>query len=171
DAGVLGHWTDLGEPEEYSTDARYAGFASVGLNDEPGVHNLYNLEWAASIARGYARHHVAARPFILSRSGTAGLARNGAAMWSGDIAANIVSLAAQLNVQMHMSFSGMDYFGSDVGGFFHPAPDGDPEELYTQWFADSALLDVPLRPHTENLCNCRQTAPDRRGDPASNLAN
>ena len=81
------------------------------------------------------------------------------------------SLATQLNVQMHMSFSGVDYFGSDVGGYFHAAPDGDPDELYTVWFADSALLDVPLRPHTENLCNCRETAPDRIGDAASNLDN
>jgi alpha-glucosidase len=169
--GVLGHWTDLGEPEDYSVDAHYAGFTALGLHDERGVHNLYNLQWAASIARGYARHRVPARPFILSRSGTSGIERYGAAMWSGDIGANMASLAAQLDVQMHMSFSGVDYFGSDVGGYFHPAPDGDPEELYTQWFADSALLDVPLRPHTENLCNCRETAPDRRGDSASNLAN
>jgi alpha-glucosidase (family GH31 glycosyl hydrolase) len=168
--GVLGHWTDLGEPEDYSPTARYAGFPALGLFGESDVHNLYNLEWAASIQRGYARHGVPARPFILSRSGTAGLARFGAAMWSGDIGSNMHSLAAQLDVQMHMSFSGIDYFGSDVGGYFHGAPDGDADDLYTEWFADSAMTDVPLRPHTENLCNCRETAPDRIGDPASNLA-
>lgn len=171
DLGVLGHWTDLGEPETFSPDARYAGFPALGLHSERDVHNLYNFDWAASIARGYRRHGTAARPFILSRSGTAGIQRFGAAMWSGDIGSNMRSLAAQLDVQMHMSFSGIDYFGSDVGGFFHAAPDGDPDELYTVWLADSALLDVPLRPHTENLCNCRETAPDRIGEPASNLDN
>jgi alpha-glucosidase len=171
DSGIVAHWTDLGEPDTYSSAARYAGFPALGLFDDPGVHNLYNLEWAASIARGYTRHAESARPFILSRSGTAGLPRYGAAMWSGDIGSNMSSLATQLNVQMHMSFSGVDYFGSDIGGYFHSMPDGDPNELYTQWFADSSLFDVPVRPHTENLCNCRETAPDRIGDPASNLEN
>jgi alpha-glucosidase len=173
DLGVLAHWTDLGEPDPFSPTAWYAGFPARGLHGEADVHNLYSFEWAASIQRGYARHGVAARPFILSRSGTAGIERFGAAMWSGDIGSNMGSLAAQLNVQMHMSFSGLDYFGSDIGGFFRNAGDdnGDPGELYTQWFADSTLFDVPVRPHTLNLCNCFETAPDRVGDPASNLAN
>ncbi len=173
DLGVLAHWTDLGEPDTFSPNAWYAGFPDRGLHGEADVHNLYSFDWAASIQRGYARHGVAARPFILSRSGTAGIERFGAAMWSGDIGSNMGSLAAQLNVQMHMSFSGLDYFGSDIGGFYRNAADdnGDPSELYTQWFADSALFDVPVRPHTLNLCNCYETAPDRVGDPASNLAN
>ena len=171
DSGVLGHWTDLGEPEDFSPDARYYGFPALGLHGERDVHNLYNFDWVASIQRGYARHGATARPFILSRSGTSGLQRFGAAMWSGDIASNMTSLATQLDVQMHMSLSGIDYFGSDIGGFLHGAPDGDANELYTQWFADSTLSDVPVRPHTENLCNCRETAPDRIGDPASNLEN
>ena len=171
DAGILGHWTDLGEPEEYSPDARYFGFPELGLHGERDVHNLYNLDWVASIARGYARNQTPARPFLLSRSGTSGMQRFGAAMWSGDIASKITSLATQQNVQMHMSLSGVDYLGSDTGGFERARLDGDEKELYTQWFADGALGDLPLRVHTENLCNCRETAPDRVGDVASNLAN
>jgi len=45
------------------------------------------------------------------------------------------------------------------------------DELYTQWLAYSAMFEVPVRPHTENLCNCKETAPDRIGDMASNRAN
>ena len=71
-----------------------------------------------------------------------------------------------------MSFSGIDYFGSDIGGFHRGAlGGGDLSETYTQWFADGMILDVPGRPHTENLCNCKETAPDRIGHRASNLAN
>jgi alpha-glucosidase len=33
------------------------------------------------------------------------------------------------------------------------------------------LFDFPVKPHTENLCQCKETAPDRIGDTASNLAN
>lgn len=169
--GIVGHWTDLGEPENFSLDARYYGFPKRGLHAHADIHNIYNFKWVQGIARGYARHRNAQRPFVLSRSGTSGLQRFGAAMWSGDIGANLASLATHLNVQMHMSFSGIDYFGADVGGFHRAALDGDLNEMYTVWLANAALLDVPVRPHTENLCNCKETAPDRIGDLASNREN
>ena len=170
EAGVLGHWTDLGEPEEFSPAAVYHGYPGLGRT-ERDVHNAYNLAWIAGIARGYRRHRERRRPFVLSRSGTAGMQRFGAAMWSGDIGSNLSSLAAHLNVQMHMSFSGIDYFDADIGGYHRGALDGDLNEMYTVWLANDALFDVPVRPHTENLCNCKETAPDRIGDLASNRAN
>jgi hypothetical protein len=96
--------------------------------------------------------------------------RLGAAMWSGDIASRLGSLAAHGANQMHMSFSGMDYYGADIGGF-HRNLDGDLDEMYTRWFAYGMLFDIPGRPHVENLCNCKETAPDRIGDLASNRYN
>jgi alpha-glucosidase len=33
------------------------------------------------------------------------------------------------------------------------------------------LFEVPVRPHTENLCNCKQTAPNRIGHLESNSEN
>ncbi|HXQ20491.1 MAG TPA: TIM-barrel domain-containing protein [Candidatus Acidoferrales bacterium] len=172
DMGVLGHWTDLGEPEVYDSTAWYYGFPQLGLHAHADIHNLYNFAWLASIARGYARHGAAQRPFMVSRSGTSGIQRFGAAMWSGDIGSNLDSLAAHFNAQMHMSFSGVDYFGADIGGYYRSALQGESlTDVYTQWFADGMLLDVPGRPHTFNLCNCNQTAPDRVGDVPSNLAN
>ena len=56
-------------------------------------------------------------------------------------------------------------------GFRRGALDADLNELYTQWFADGLFFDVPARPHTENLCNCQETAPDRIGHTPSNLDN
>ncbi|MCB0036730.1 MAG: DUF5110 domain-containing protein, partial [Anaerolineales bacterium] len=125
-----------------------------------------------SIYEGYERNGVTQRPTILSRSGTSGIQRYGTAMWSADIGSNFESLATHMNAQMNISLSGIDYFGSDIAGFHRGSISGEPlDELYTVWFANSALLDVPVRPHTENLCNCKETAPDRVGDVASNLAN
>ena len=55
--------------------------------------------------------------------------------------------------------SGIDYYGSDIGGFRRevmPYNDkagsyrGYQDELYTQWFANGAWFDVPVRPHTDN---------------------
>ena len=91
-------------------------------------------------------------------------------MWSGDIGSNLDSLAAHLQVQGQMSLSGVDYFGSDIGGFYRSGAVGGIDNIYTPWLAAGSLLDVPVRPHTNNLCNCQETAPDRVGDVASNLA-
>lgn len=165
--GVMGHWTDLGEPEMFEPGAFY----NNGQLRHADIHNIYNLKWSQSIYDGYQRNKVRQRPWILSRSGTSGSQRYGVGMWSGDIGSNLRNLSSHLNVQMHMSFSGVDYFGSDIGGFHRKALEGDLNEMYTQWFANGALLDVPVRVHTFNLENKNETAPDRIGHKESNLHN
>lgn len=170
DDGIIGHWLDLGEPEMYDAGDWTSGVLP-GKNEHSDYHNLYNLEWTESVVKGYSDNSETQRPFILVRSGAAGIQRNGVAMWSGDIGSKLTALAAQQNVQMHMSMSGIDYFGSDVGGFRREMLDSDLDELYTQWFSNSAWFDVPLRPHTENLSNTANTSPDSIGDFDSNLAN
>ncbi len=169
-AGVTGHWLDLGEPEMYDS-ADWTSGVLAGKHAHADYHNLYNLEWANSIAKGYVDAGSTQRPFLLARSGAGGIQRDGAAMWSGDIGSKLTALGAQQNVQMHMSMSGIDYFGSDIGGFRREMLNSDLNELYTQWFANSSWFDVPVRPHTENLCNCAKTAPNAIGDVPSNLAN
>lgn len=170
DNGIVGHWLDLGEPEMYDADDWTVGV----LPDKHGhadYHNLYNLEWVESVATGYEENSETQRPFMLARSGAAGIQRYGTAMWSGDIGSTLEALATQQNAQMHMSMSGIDYFGSDIGGFRREMLETDLDELYTQWFATGAWFDVPVRPHTENLNGDNDTSPDLIGDTASNLAN
>jgi alpha-glucosidase len=174
--GVIGHWIDLGEPEMYDAfddpgdPSDWVAGVLPGKHRHADYHNAYNLKWAQSIARGYTRNNVQQRPFMMARSGAAGIQRHGVAMWSGDIGANLTDLAAHNNAQMHMSLSGIDYFGADVGGFQGRNNDTF-DETYTQWFANAMMFDVPGRPHTDNRCNCKETAPDRVGDLASNRAN
>jgi len=172
DDGLLGHWTDLGEPEIFNPDAWYADSFENNRHQHGQIHNLYNFYWTRSIFEGYQQSQPRARPWILSRSGTAGSQRFGAALWSGDIGTNSRSLAAHWQTQMHMSLSGIDYYGSDIGGFHRGqmAPE-ELDELYTLWLAGGALLDVPLRPHVQNLCNCKETAPALIGDTDSNRFN
>ncbi|MBI2522027.1 MAG: DUF5110 domain-containing protein [Bdellovibrio sp.] len=171
--GITHHWTDLGEPEMYHDNSCYWGLPELGKHNHSDIHNIYNFRWLESIARGYKRNGNKERPFMMSRSGTVGIHRFGGAMWSGDIGANMNAMTAHYNAQMHMSFSGVDYYGADVGGF-HRRPDtldGDPEVLYTQWFANAALFDFPIRAHTWNLANNLHTSPARIGHTASNKAN
>lgn len=178
--GITAHWTDLGEPEKYDGNACYHGVES-GKNTHGDIHNLYAFLWNKSIYDGY--RSTDRRPFIVSRSGAPGSDRFGVAMWSGDIGSNLDLLATHLNSQMHMSFSGVDYYGSDIGGFrregmpYNANHAGNLQyqsELYTQWFASGAWFDVPVRPHTDNSFQKSlryETAPDRVGDVQSNLAN
>ena len=173
DMGVIAHWTDLGEPELFDAVSWYHGIpdAYTTQHNQFDIHNLYNFFWSKSIFDGYQRNGVTQRPFILSRSGSPGSQRFGVSMWSGDIGSNLESVAAHLQVQGQMSLSGIDYFGSDIGGFYRGNVVGGLDNIYTPWLAAGSLLDVPMRPHTNNLCNCQETAPDRIGDMASNLAN
>ena len=196
--GVTCHWTDLGEPESFKGDACYNGVELVPRdgaieikNHHSDIHNLYDLLWNRSIWDGYTAHGgttndlgvTNSRPFILSRSAAAGIQRYGVAMWSGDIPSCLEALATHANAQMHMSFSGIDYYGADVGGFRREAmPDNDDngryrgyeQEIFTQWFANAAWFDVPVRPHTDiqfKPFREYQTAPNLVGKVDSNLAN
>lgn len=209
--GVNAHWTDLGEPETFDPAACYEGVETSldgqKKNQHSDIHNLHNLLWDRSIWEGYHSKEgekdelgvTNPRPFIVSRSGAAGIQRYGAAMWSGDIASNVKSLASHGNAQMQMSFSGVDYYGADTGGFRREVMPGNSktapfntdyeDELFTQWFANASWFDVPVRPHTDNEFNsppsnpscskntgnrqppCYETAPDRIGKKDSNLAN
>lgn len=169
--GVMGHWTDLGEPEMFQPWSSYFGFSDRGMQGHADVHNYFSFWWHQGIHDSYARYHPDRRPFIMSRSGAAGSQRFGTVMWSADIGSNMKSLAAHLRSQMHMSLSGIDYYGSDIGGFHRGGLDGNLDVLFTQWFANASLFDVPVRPHVENLCNCKETAPDRIGHQASNREN
>ena len=192
--GLTCHWTDLGEPESFDENACYEGVERVGTeikNRHPDLHNLHNLLWNRSVWDGYVAKSgtpdeqgvTNPRPLILTRSGAAGIQRYGAAMWSGDIASSFGSLATHMNAQMHMSFSGIDYYGADVGGFRrevmplnddHGRYRGYEGEIYTQWLANAAWLDVPIRPHVDNEFKPfggYETAPHRVGKVDSNLAN
>ncbi len=160
DKGVMGHWTDLGEPEKFDSNACYNNNSDNLRYHHADIHNLYNFFWHKSIYDGYVKDQIAQRPFLLARSGAPGIQRFGAAMWSGDITSRLEALANHWNAQMHMSFNGIDYYGSDVGGFWRDSVWGDRateqgvkpnlDDLYTQWYAASAWTDIPLRPHTYN---------------------
>ncbi len=170
---IVGHWTDLGEPEMFSTAAHYS-LDGTGVLTQDEMHNTYNLRWAASLADGYARHRVPRRPMMLTRSGTAGIQRTGAMSWSGDIAGLLDVQRVHQLVAHNMWLSGIDYYGSDSGGFYrqHDVDSWEEYWTYTLWYGASTLIDMPLRPHTkEDIGPRRHTAPSKIGHIASNLRN
>ena len=66
--------------------------------------------------------------------------RFGATCWSGDINNDFATLEAQVPLGLNTGMSGIPYWGTDVGGFFHPIPESG--ELYARWFQLGAFSPV-----------------------------
>lgn len=189
DLGIFGHWTDLGEPEDFRPSSCYANGNHADYN------NVHNLLWSKSIYDGYVRNHTEnpQRPYSIARAGTVGSQRYGVGLWSGDIGGRLDHMNMHYNAAMQMSFAGIDYYSSDIGGFWRkfddkgnkdtaiePGTGYSENEMYSLWFANAAWLDIPLRPHgnncgmpgaTGNDCIITETSPALIGNIVGNLSN
>ena len=130
--GVAGWWLDGGE----GPPAR----AQLHAGDGTLLHNIYDRFRQQAFAEGEAADRPDQRVFMLCRSGAAGMQRLGAACWSGDINNDFATLEAQIPLGLNTGLSGVPYWGTDVGGFFHPVP--ETGELYARWFQLGAFCPV-----------------------------
>jgi alpha-glucosidase len=130
--GVAGWWLDGGEGPPASARL-HAGTGAL-------LHNVYDRFRHQAFADGEAADRPDGRVFLLCRSGAPGMQRFGAACWSGDINNDFATLEAQLPLGLNTGLSGVPYWGTDVGGFFHPIP--ETGELYARWFQLAAFCPV-----------------------------
>ena len=130
--GVAGWWLDGGE----GPPAR----SSLHLGDGTLVHNIYDRFRHQAFAEGEAADRPDQRVFLLCRSGAAGMQRYGSTCWSGDINNDFATLDAQIPLGLNTGLSGVPYWGTDVGGFFHPVP--ETGELYARWFQLGAFSPI-----------------------------
>ena len=93
-----------------------------------------------AFAEGEAADRPDGRVFLLCRSGGAGMQRYGATCWSGDVNNDFATLEAQVPLGLNTGLSGVPYWGTDVGGFFHPIP--ETGELYARWFQLGAFSPI-----------------------------
>jgi alpha-glucosidase (family GH31 glycosyl hydrolase) len=130
--GVGGWWLDGGEgPPAGST--LHGGSGRL-------LHNVYDRLRHQAFAEGEAADRPDQRVFLLCRSGAAGMQRFGASCWSGDINNDFATLEAQIPLGLNTGLSGVPYWGTDVGGFFHPIPESG--ELYARWFQLGAFSPI-----------------------------
>lgn len=122
--GVAGWWLDGGEGPSAA--------ATLQAGRGEGLHNVYDLLRSRAFFEGEAESRPDSRPVLLCRSGAAGMQRYGAACWSGDIDNTFAVLAAQLPLGLNTALSGIPYWGTDIGGFFHPVEENP--ELFARWF-------------------------------------
>jgi alpha-glucosidase (family GH31 glycosyl hydrolase) len=131
EAGVAGWWLDGGEGPAADSD---------GTAVPTALHNRYDIQRQAAFAAGEARDRPDARPFLLCRSGGAGMQRFSAACWSGDVDASFATLEAQIAIGLNTGLSGVPFWGTDIGGYY-PAT-REEAELFVRWFQMGAFCPV-----------------------------
>jgi alpha-glucosidase len=138
--GVSGFWLDMNEPALFAawgepTFPRGVRHALEGQGgDHLLAHNLYGLLMARATWEGFRERAPEGRPFLLTRSGFAGVQRYAWA-WTGDVESTWEGLRTTLRALLGLSLSGVYFVGSDIGGFSgNPSP-----ELYLRWFQMAAF--------------------------------
>ncbi|WP_333739589.1 glycoside hydrolase family 31 protein [Streptomyces sp. IBSBF 2806] len=139
--GFAGFWHDRDEPTSFaafgeSTLPRSARHSLEGRGgDHREAHNVYGLCMARAAYEGLRRLDPEQRPFVVSRSGWAGLQRYGGA-WSGEVGTGWPGLRASLSLVLGLGLCGVPCSGPDVGG----SDGGASSELYLRRLQLGAYL-------------------------------
>jgi alpha-D-xyloside xylohydrolase len=133
--GADAWWLDTTEPSTSGQEANILLRNQIAIGSGARYANIYSLLTTAGVYQGQLSETDSKRVFILTRSGFAGLQRNAAAVWSGDIASDFETYKRQIPAGLNFSLSGIPYWTTDIGGFFIGNPD-DPayRELFVRWF-------------------------------------
>ena len=141
DAGVSGVWHDMNEPTSIALwgdrtlppGTRHVAEGRGG--DHRQCHNVYGLLMDRAGFEAQAAGRPDRRPWLLSRSGWAGLQR-WAWCWTADVEATWEGLRQQVATTIGLGLSGIAYTGSDTGGF-----NGAPgPELFLRWLELAVLM-------------------------------
>jgi alpha-glucosidase len=137
DAGVAGIWCDMNEPSLFVPfqSTMPNGVVHPGGGDEPKlhgqIHNTYGSLMARSVRDGLLRLSPDERPFVITRSGYAGLQRH-ALQWTGDNSSWWEHIWMSMPQLQNMGLSGVAWAGVDVGGFFDDC-DGELLARFTEF--------------------------------------
>lgn len=133
EAGVAGIWNDMNEPAVF--DTAHHTFPDDVLHDDhgrqsphPAVHQVYGLCMARASHEGFRRARPSERPFIITRSGWAGVQRY-ALCWTGGNHSTWASMPLDIQLNLSMGLTGIAMVGCDIGGFMY---DGQAE-LFGRW--------------------------------------
>jgi alpha-D-xyloside xylohydrolase len=133
--GADAWWLDTTEPETEGRETNILVTNKTALGNGARYTNEFPLLTTGAVYDGQRAASDRKRVFILSRSGYAGVQRNAAALWSGDVDPNWETFRRQIPAGLNLSVSGVPYWTTDIGGFVVANPD-DPayRELFVRWF-------------------------------------
>lgn len=130
DNGIHGYWNDMNEPAlggSYLPDNLLFDFDGKKANALE-AKNVYGFQMARSSYEAALQNSKERRPFILTRSGFAGVQRY-SAVWSGDNTTSDEGLLSGILLNNQMGLSGISFCGYDIGGFIGEGS----RELYQRW--------------------------------------
>ncbi len=127
DVGMAGTWNDNNEFEIVSPRAQVHGFGAPYAAIE--MKPLHTLQMIRASRAAQIAHAPERRPFLVSRSGSAGMQRY-VQTWSGDNYTSWQTLRYNIKMGLGLALSGVSNTGHDVGGFDGPKPDA---ELFARW--------------------------------------
>ncbi len=128
--GIHGYWNDMNEPAvggSYLPDNLlfdFDGRKATALE----AKNLYGMLMARSSFESAIKYGGNKRPFVLSRSGFAGIQRY-AAVWTGDNTASDEFLLGGTLLNTQLGLSGLAFVGDDIGGYIGPTS----KNLFIRW--------------------------------------
>ena len=136
EAGVDGFWTDMNEPAswgQFTPNLIEFDYEGEGASHRK-ARNIYGMQMARSAQEGSAFQNPGKRPFVLTRSGFAGIQRYAAA-WTGDNVASEEHMMAGIRLVNSLGLSGVSFAGYDVGGFAGEAS----KSLFARWMSIGAF--------------------------------
>jgi alpha-glucosidase len=143
--GIHGYWNDMNEPAvggSYLPDNLLFDFDGRKANALE-AKNLYGMLMARSSFESAQKYGGKRRPFVLTRSGFAGVQRY-AAVWTGDNTAKDEYLLGGMLLNTQLGLSGLPFVGDDIGGYIGPTS----KELFTRWIEVGAFEPF-MRNHKE----------------------
>ncbi|WP_414621298.1 TIM-barrel domain-containing protein [Calothrix sp. CCY 0018] len=168
DLGIAGFWHDMNEPGVFTLwgDSTLPAYSTQHSMEGRGgdhreAHNVYGLLQAQAGYEALCEYQPEKRPFIVSRSGWAGLQRY-AWTWTGDVETSWAGLQQTIPTLLNLGLSGIPYSGPDIGGF-----KGNPSaELYLRWFQMACFVPF-FRTHSAN--NVKPRTPWGFGEATLNI--
>lgn len=150
--GIHGYWNDMNEPAvggSYLPDNLVFDFDGnkAGALE---AKNVYGMQMARSSFESAKKFGGNRRPFILTRSGFAGVQRY-AAVWTGDNTAKDEYLLGGALLNTQLGLSGLSFVGDDIGGYIG----NTPKPLFIRWMQVGAFSPY-ARNHKEAFGNANE---------------
>jgi alpha-glucosidase len=155
DAGVSGIWNDMNEPADFESRDGLKWKDVVNFDDgnhskHAKMRNLFAMLECKATYEGLSRLRPNERPYIITRSGYAGIQRY-ATMWTGDCNSTWDSLALSIPMFETLGLCGEPFVGADCGGFIGQTNG----ELLTRWY-QVGFLSPFFRNHHEKGDNYQE---------------
>jgi alpha-D-xyloside xylohydrolase len=155
--GIKFFWLDGFAPHHMGDNAGQWYFSPDGTADnllqDEQVASAYPLMAARTFYEGLqSRGYGSGDIITLHMDAWAGMARYGAALWSGDVESTFVELRTQIRVALSVMMSGVPWWTSDIGGYGYSCmpcqnvTDPAYQQLFVRWVQFGAFCPV-MRTH------------------------